>query len=75
MMTERDVMQAIVTLYNGVSDFSEYVHCNDVIDNYRTEFPENPLTDMLNRYVEACEEYDQRTIDRVAMYAMDWLND
>lgn len=72
-MEVRKVMSAILALYEGKLDFSQYVEANDVIDNYRNEFPETALTDALNIYIEACENYDQPLIDKFANAAYNWL--
>lgn len=69
MTTGRMVMEAIVILYEGVHTFSDYVEANDILDDYRRETPDDAIADLIDIYLCAVENYDDRTVKRIAEYA------
>lgn len=75
MTTIKQVMEAIVMLYDGVGDLADYCAANDVLDNYRNENPTDSISDLIDIYLQAAEEYNQKFIDRIAQYAKEWLED
>lgn len=72
---EIDVFKAIVKL-NEASDLSEVIEGNDVLDEYLVEHDDDdPISELINRYTTAGEEYDSDTVDRIIHYAYDYLRD
>ena len=74
MTTEKQVMQAIITLCSEVISFVECINANDVLDDYRME-NDDPVSDLINIFLEAAEECNQRTVDRIVQYAKEWMVD
>lgn len=75
MTTIKQVMEAIVMLYDGVGDITDYCKANDVLGDYRKENPTDVVADMIDIYLQAAEEYNQKYIDRISQYAKEWLED
>lgn len=75
MTTIKQVMEAIVMLYDGVGELTDYCAANDILDAYRLENPDDTISDMIDIYLQAAEEYNQKFIDRIAHYAKEWLED
>jgi hypothetical protein len=75
MTTIKQVMEAIVMFYDGVDDITDYCNANDVLDDYRKENPADVVADMIDIYLQAAEEYNQKYIDYISQYAKKWLED
>lgn len=73
---ENEVMGAIVILgTDNTVNFSTIDKCNDILDAFREDFPDDPFSDFIDRFITACYNEDFRMICRCVQSAKDWLLD
>lgn len=73
-MTTIQVMQAIITLASE-PDIVDAAAANDVLDMYRWENPNDPVTDLINTFISSVMEQDYKRIERIVEYAYNYLED
>lgn len=73
---ENEVMGAIVILgTDNTVNFLTIQKCNDILDMFCKDFPDDPFCDFINRFITACYDRNFRMIHRCVQSAKDWLLD